>query len=169
MLQYVCCMAVLVTEMLICSIIICPMPAKWRRSILESIARAWNHYPRIRFSVKAILVAITGLTADAVWGIYRAYKVTDLPHEAESVGGPGRTVTMRLFEAERNLVMGLFILFLFMLIYRFQSMVHQAVLLANDLELNTEKLQAQDLEYKRLLKERELYTDQPLEVGESNM
>jgi len=162
-------MGVLLSEMIVCAVIICPMPTTWRRTILESIAKAWNYFPRFRYGVKAIMFAISGLTADAMWGIYRAYKVTDLPHEAESVGGPGRTVTMRLYEAERNLIMGLFILFLFMLIYRFQSMVHQAVLLARELEVNTDKYDAQDLEYRRLLKERELYTDQPLEVGESTM
>jgi len=119
------------------------------------------------------MLTMAGFVADAVWGIIRAYKVTDLPHEAEAVGGPGRSVTMRLMEAERNFLLGLFILFLFMLIYRFQSMVHQAVVLASELEVNTEKSAAQDFEYKRLLKERELYArtngTHPLEEGESTI
>lgn len=46
------------------------------------------------------------------------------PHVADAAGGaPGRDVTVNLFESERNMILSLFILFLFMLIYRFQSMV----------------------------------------------
>jgi len=143
-------------EILICNVIILPMPSSWRRVILETQAKAWNKYPRFRFTVKTIMISILGFSLDAAWSIYRAYLVTNLPpHDTEIIGQPGRQVTMKLYEAERNLCLGLFILFLFMLIYRFQSMVHQAVSLANELEINTEKSAKQDLEHARLMKERE--------------
>lgn len=49
--------------------------------------------------------------------------------------------------------------------------VHQAVVLAKDLEVSTEKSAAQDLEYKRLVKEREINNAiRPThDVGESTM
>jgi len=166
-------MGVLTAEMLLCSFIVLPMPSKWRRNVLESFAKVWNTHVRFRFGIKIIMIAIAGFVADAVWGIYRAYLVTDLPHEAEAVGGPGKQITMRLYEAERNLIMGLFILFLLMMIYRFQSMIHQAVLLSSELEISTEKIEKQNEEHARLKKERGTWDTTPVdsnaEVGVSSL
>jgi len=119
----------------------------------------WNANTRIRISVKLIMTAVFGSVLDAGWGIYRAYRVTSIPHDADALGGIAKTATLRLYEAERNVVMGLFVLFLFMLIYRFQAMVHTAVKLARELEIGSEKYQEQDQQYKKLLLEQEQYEE----------
>eukprot|EP00026_Physarum_polycephalum_P017043 Phypoly_transcript_18128.p1 GENE.Phypoly_transcript_18128~~Phypoly_transcript_18128.p1 ORF type:complete len:121 (+),score=28.45 Phypoly_transcript_18128:311-673(+) len=86
---------------------------------------------------------------DSAWGVYRSYLVSDVPHVADAKGDKGKDVTVNLFESERNMLMSLFILFLFMLIYRFQSMIHQVVQLESELG-EEDKYNAQNFEYNKL-------------------
>ena len=149
MLQYAACLSYLGAEMVICSAIILPLPQGFRRKILETIAKVWNEQVRIRWFVKFVNLIVFGMLVDAALGVYRSYSVTSAPHVADAAGAPGRDVTVNLFESERNMVLSMFILFLFMLIYRFQSMILQVVSLERELE-SEEKYVSQDDRFKKL-------------------
>eukprot|EP01111_Echinosteliopsis_oligospora_P014842 TRINITY_DN569_c0_g1_i1.p1 TRINITY_DN569_c0_g1~~TRINITY_DN569_c0_g1_i1.p1 ORF type:complete len:175 (-),score=49.57 TRINITY_DN569_c0_g1_i1:58-582(-) len=149
MLQYFGSVGLLILEMIFCSVIILPIPGSARQYVLDNTARIWNRYPRLRLAVKMINALVFAMFLDACWGVYRSYTVSNIkdPHAAEATGGPGKTITMRLFEAERNMFMSLFILFLFMMIHRFTSMTHEVIVLSDR--------QTRSQEQKKLSQERD--------------
>lgn len=89
MLQYLGCLSILATEMVICSVIIMPLPQKIRRLILEKIAQVWNESiinftitfqinlttidARLRWFIKFINLIVLGMFVDSAWGVWRSY------------------------------------------------------------------------------------------------
>jgi len=160
MLQYVFCLAILFSEMALCSLIILPIPIHLRRNLLERISRLWNHHYQARLVIKFTMFIVLIMFLDAMWGIWRvAYTVnsTQAPTVTAatvSTGvGQGKGVRARMFEEERNAFLSCFILFLFMMIYRFQMMNHQLNKLEGSMSTNREKYDTQAKSYNQVLKE----------------
>jgi len=149
MLQYAVCLFTLLAEMLLCSAIILPLPKGFRRKILESISSVWIHNARFRWFIKFGNMIVLGMFLDASWGVWRSYSYSDVPHHVDTLGDQGKDVALNLYESERNMFMSLFILFLFMLIHRFQSMMHQVIGLEKELSDDV-KYSSQDEKFKKL-------------------
>jgi len=160
MLQYAFCLAILFSEMALCSLIILPIPIHLRRNLLERISRMWNNHYQARLVIKFTMFIVLIMFLDSMWGIWRvSYTINS--NQAPSVTaatvsagvGQAKGVRARMFEEERNAFLSCFILFLFMLIYRFQMMVHQLNKLESSMSTNREKYDTQTKSYEQVLKE----------------
>jgi len=134
-------------EIGICTFIILPFPFSWRRKFLELFARVWNQYPRFRIVTGTWMTLISFLFVDALrkmWVIH----VTTTPQIIETPSGIStvdlsssnlvgnqKDIEVTLMVAERNAFLCGLTVFLWLILYRFQSMMDKL----SNLEIQLQK------------------------------
>jgi len=115
-------------ELILCTVIITPLPISWRTRLLEKISWFWNSHPRFRIATNTWMSIITVLFLDALRQMYMVHVASVIagpgtdPLEALANVGNQKDVEMTLYAAQRNAYLCGFTVFLFTMLYRFQSM-----------------------------------------------
>eukprot|EP01119_Soliformovum_irregulare_P009021 TRINITY_DN22131_c0_g1_i1.p1 TRINITY_DN22131_c0_g1~~TRINITY_DN22131_c0_g1_i1.p1 ORF type:complete len:189 (-),score=46.21 TRINITY_DN22131_c0_g1_i1:72-638(-) len=122
-------------ELSVCSFIIFPVPASLRRSVLESIANVWNKSPRIRICVWMTQLLIATLFMDSIRNLYSIHLAFKNMDPLTQIGGqPNIELNQNIYQAQRNMFLCGSTLFMFMVVYRFQSMADKL----RDMELSAD-------------------------------
>jgi len=108
-------------EILFCTLIVLPIPLNWRQTILLKTSNLWNRYPRLRIVMKTVMGIITILFVDASLTLYTVHVRSNTPAQPGTVLDE-KEINLTLFEAQRNAFLCGFSVFLFLMLYRFQSM-----------------------------------------------
>lgn len=154
MLQWAFCVCVLLAEMVVCTVVIVPLPLKWRKVFLQKLSDFWNNYPRARIVTKTCLGIVGLFFIDSIRSLYLVTTIVDPIHPAKP-----DELNLRTFASQRNAFLTGFILFVFFLLSQFESMLADVILLEKRvLQMNT-KYEQQDKEIRVMLKERELHAD----------
>jgi len=96
--------------------------------MLEKISRFWNSHPRFRIATNTWMSIITFLFMDALRQMYMIHVASVIagpgtdPLEALANVGNQKEVEMTLYASQRNAYLCGFTVFLFTMLYRFQSM-----------------------------------------------
>jgi len=126
MIQWYAVLVLLLIEMIICLIVVLPVPLSFRTAVLSALAKFWNH-PTINIVLKTVFGLLALLFLDALRSINSVNHEISLHHDGH---GPHSTceLKLRLFREQRNSYMVGFALFLFLMIYRFKETLveHQA-------------------------------------------
>jgi len=129
---------IFLVELVLCTFVVSPIPLSWRQFALERIAKLWLKQKRFRLVYKTIMGIILVFFLDSLRHAYLAQLFampTDTPTTATI-----SEITSSLFEAERNALLCGCVLYLYMMLVRFQSMAHQII------ELQERIQELQDLE-----------------------
>ena len=113
----------LMCELVLCTAMILPIPIQWRAKISQQMSRLWNLYPRFRIVMKTFIGIVTALFLDALRQMYMVHLSQRQP-DLLKVGKEGE-MNNTLVAAQRNAFMCGFTVFLFMVLYRMQSMADQ--------------------------------------------
>jgi len=119
-------------ELVICTLIIAPLPVSMRRRIVQGLSWLWNKQPRARVIMKTSLAVVGIFFLDAVRKMYVLYMAQLDPYIMNAARGP--EMDLSLFEAERNAFLCGCTLFLFFMLHRFQSMLTHIADLESRLE-----------------------------------
>lgn len=84
----------------------------------------WNEYPRARIVTKTCLGIVGLFFVDAIRSLYLVTTIVDPVHPAKP-----DELNLRTFAAQRNAFLTGFILFIFFLLHRFESMLADVILL----------------------------------------
>jgi len=136
----------------VCTFVIIPLPLKWRKLFLQKLSDFWNHYPRARIVTKTCLGVVGLFFIDALRSLYLVTSFVDPVHPAKP-----DELNLRAFAAQRNAFLTGFVLFIFFMLSRFESMLADVISLEKRVTQIRTKYDAQELEIKAMLKERDLY------------
>eukprot|EP00026_Physarum_polycephalum_P017140 Phypoly_transcript_18254.p1 GENE.Phypoly_transcript_18254~~Phypoly_transcript_18254.p1 ORF type:complete len:204 (+),score=25.04 Phypoly_transcript_18254:125-736(+) len=119
MFQWILCTLFLLSEMFVCAAILLPLPAKYRKTLLNKFENFWLHYPRARIVTKTFLSVIALFFADAIRILYI---MTNVVADPINPAKPDE-LRIKLYEAQRNAFLCGFSLFLYVMLHRFESLI----------------------------------------------
>jgi len=111
---------IMITESLLVTLLIIPLPVKLRRSMLQKWAAAWNCNQGIRVAIKTVVAIIGALFLDSLRRMYAAYGISKA-----SMLHPDLLVTLEYMEAQRNAFVCGCTLFLFIVLDMFKAMTDE--------------------------------------------
>eukprot|EP01111_Echinosteliopsis_oligospora_P002895 TRINITY_DN1463_c0_g1_i2.p1 TRINITY_DN1463_c0_g1~~TRINITY_DN1463_c0_g1_i2.p1 ORF type:complete len:199 (-),score=50.81 TRINITY_DN1463_c0_g1_i2:157-753(-) len=130
--------ALLLSEMLVCSTVVLPMPGRWRKKILNKLSHFWNRYPRVRIVIKTLIGFVALALVDCLRTLYLMTQVSDPLNPAKP-----DDVKIKLYGAQRDAFITGFILFLFLMLHRFERLVSNVAKLEK--QYSEETTQQQDI------------------------
>jgi len=140
----------------VCSLVIIPLPLKWRKMFLQKLSNFWNNFPRARIVTKTCLGIVGLFFVDALRSLYLVTSIVDPIHPAKP-----DELNLRTFAAQRNAFLTGFILFIFFMLSRFETMLADVISLEKRvLQLHT-TYEEHDKEIQTMLKEQEHYYNTP--------
>jgi len=154
MLQWQAVFAVLLVEMGICTIVILPLPLKYRRAILEGIDKLTKNQT-VSTVLKVLFALLAFLFVDCVRSSMRVEEQLDV-HDVVGVGHAQSHCEhfSRLFRAQRNAYMTGFALFLFLMIFRLKEMMMSLIAIEKKGAAVVSQAGNSQKEYERLLEEK---------------
>jgi len=122
----------LTLELLLATFLVMPIPVGWRITVSQKMATAWNTLPRFRIISKTLMTIIGALFFDSLRKMYVIHLSTFQPDLLKV----GREVEINkdLLIAQRNAYLTGFTVFIFLILYRFQSMADQVATLETRLD-----------------------------------
>lgn len=124
--------ALLTIELILCTVVVAPLPALMRTSLLKGLRSLWSRFPRFRLVYKTIMLLVTFLFVDSVRRMYVVYMRMELQHLAGKNGAANDLSA--LYAAERNAYLCGFTVFLYLLLLRFESMLGDQTKLEEQVE-----------------------------------
>ncbi|PRP77835.1 hypothetical protein PROFUN_14154 [Planoprotostelium fungivorum] len=119
-------------EILIATFLVLPIPVKWRITVSQKMAVLWNQYPRFRIITKTLMSIVAALFFDSLRKMYVIHLSIYQP-DLLKVGREAE-INKNLLVAQRNAYLCGFTVFIFMILYRFQSMADQVATLEAKLD-----------------------------------
>ncbi|PRP82509.1 hypothetical protein PROFUN_10079 [Planoprotostelium fungivorum] len=125
-------------EVILCSLMVLPFPLTWRLKFSNGMSKLWNGFPRFRIVAKTLLVIVSALFLDSLRRMYTVHLSIYQPDILKM--GRQTEMNMMLVSAQRNAFLCGLSVFLFMVLYRFQSMADQLAFLQTRMDQYDDKL-----------------------------
>jgi len=154
MIQWQLVFGLLCGEMFICVLLCLPLPLRFRRNILEGLAKLWAK-PTVNIIVKTVAVLLLLLFVDSVRSIYDLQAKVDKHLETDKGHASSCDLYLRMFRAQRNSYIVGFSLFLFLLLWRFKEMILELQTIEKKSSAVVSQAVNSQKEYDRLTEEKE--------------
>jgi len=122
----------LTIEIILCTIVVLPLPNLMRISLLKGLRNLWVRFPRFRLVYKTIMLLVAFLFVDSLRRMYVVYMRMELQHIAGK-NANGQDLS-QLYAAERNAYLCGFTVFLYLLLLRFEGMLGDQTKLEEQVE-----------------------------------
>jgi len=102
--------------------VVLPLPLHWRNIFLEKLSVFWNNYPRARIVTKTFLGLVTLFFVDALRTLYITVNIVDPLNPLKT-----EELKMKMYGGQRNAFLTGFTLFMFIMLYRFETMLFDVI------------------------------------------